>query len=99
MLSARFPQRPNLQQRFENYLFELNELREIIEETRALYEETQSERALALWRRFEWMLQDRKSIEEIYQAEELHEFRDNPGKWAHSVRTWYLEYRDKELEL
>lgn len=96
--SSDFHKRPPMTERYHNYLFELAELREIVEETRALYEETGSERALNLLRRFEWMLQDRKSIEEIYQAEELAEFRQNPGQYAHSVITWYKYYRDKEME-
>lgn len=96
--SSDFNKRPPMTERYKNYLFELSDLREIIEDTRALYEETSSERALKLLRRFEWMLQDRKSVEELYQAEEMAEFRRNPGQYAHSVITWYNFYRDKEME-
>lgn len=99
MFNPKSFKRPGMEERFKKYFLELEELREVIEETRALYEETGSERALALYRRFEWILRDRKSAEEIYQAEELQEFWANPSKWSHSVRTWYMDYRNKELEL
>lgn len=98
LFSSKRRERPPMPVRYQKYLFELAELREFIQEAHALYEETGSERALRMYRRFAWMLEERKSDEELYQAEEMAEFRQNEGKYAHSVITWYKYYRDKEME-
>jgi hypothetical protein len=89
--------RPTLPERFEQFL-ELKQVNELLETLLIAFEETQNEKVGLVIHQIQqikerWYLQ-----EEGWRREEIQELLENIDDFPHSIRTWMLYYRDKELE-
>ncbi len=89
--------RPRLPERYLRFL-EISELNLFIEDLQIAYEETRNEKVLRVLRKLEAVRNQEMQAEEFYRDQEIQEFWRNPGAFPLSVRTWFMDYRDNELQ-
>jgi hypothetical protein len=97
MLNSSRKSRPPLPERYRRFL-ELSDLNLFIEDLQIAYEETRNEKVLRVLRKLEAVRNQEIQAEELYRDQELEEFWRNPGMFPPSVRSWFMDYRDSELQ-
>lgn len=97
MLNRRPDSRPSLPDRYL-YRISQRELYQMIDELQVAYEETRNEKVYGVLKRLIAVRDSDVRMEEAFRAEEIQETWSVLGLLPDSVRIWFLEYRDSEMQ-
>ncbi len=87
-----------LPQRYDAFL-SLSEINEMISDLEKAFEQTENEHIQKVLDKLQKHKNETIRLEDLFREDELNEFWENPGKFPHAVRTWFILYRDKENEV
>lgn len=96
MSNAKNYDRATLLQRYEQFR-ELAEDNQIIAALEIAYRQTRNEYVLRALTMLKKKREAWNDFDAFCRDEEIQEFWDNPGKFPHSIRIWFMHYRDDEL--